>query len=721
MPNTAKLTQEQAAELMERSRRSVRRRADELQPVEGEIARNGKPAPVYDVALLPAEAQRRWAATLHRKVVELVPAAVDAGQLTLALTAPEGPNLSAKDRAKAERRYDAIAPVVDAEKYPALHAQYPRQSALYAFLAGQATAAEKHKVSVRTIRRWIERWRMGGLPGLVRKDRADKGGSKVMTASARALLLKLSLPQKGVYGILRVADMWRVYEEERVWRDAHVTRPMGEFERDKYAEYIDTEGRLAPAAQLPAVAYRTFCTWFQRIPEMIRTLGREGEDAYRDSQEILSHRDYLSLEPMEYVVMDHRVLDLFCMVRDGRAGWKLARPWLTAAIDMRTRKWLGWAIVETPSSDSIAVVLKKVFLNFGLPKELYWDNGKDFRCEWFEGKARKARQAERIADLDPTWCGVLGTLGIRVRHAIPYNARAKLIEANFNRVSNVDRTLPEWCGHKPGARPEHYPELVKRHEAFAAGTAETTPFRTIEEIGRLYDAVLRDLNERPVEGEGMRKVTPLGHGWKCPNEAWEDQIGRVERRSVPADVLHMCFAKRKQITVQHGELRTTHDGQPYFYRMSDGTQRLNLLNGKVVDYAYDPLDMGEGAVYYEDRFFGLVHCVQLRHMGEQGFVEDERARRAARREVRKAILAAVAAAPGISLEERLNRRADVLPDRPGAARVEIPVELPAGVEAAAAADRKEKSFDFRAPADAVNATEAAAPQVDEEFQFFGKS
>ena len=56
---------------------------------------------------------------------------------------------------------------------------------------------------------------------------------------------------------------------------------------------------------------------------------------------------------MDYVVMDHRVLDIFCLV-PVRGGWKLARPWLTAAIDMRTRKWLAWGIFETPSSDAIS-------------------------------------------------------------------------------------------------------------------------------------------------------------------------------------------------------------------------------------------------------------------------------------------------------------------------------------------------------------------------------
>ena len=78
-------------------------------------------------------------------------------------------------------------------------------------------------------------------------------------------------------------------------------------------------------------------------------------------------------------------------MRDGKGVWKLGRPWITAAIDMWTRKWLAWFIVETPSSDSIAAVLKRVFLDHGLPEYCYWDNGRDFRSEWLEGRRTESR------------------------------------------------------------------------------------------------------------------------------------------------------------------------------------------------------------------------------------------------------------------------------------------------------------------------------------------
>jgi transposase InsO family protein len=165
------------------------------------------------------------------------------------------------------------------------------------------------------------------------------------------------------------------------------------------------DGCLLPSAQLPKVSYATFCRQVARIPEVIKTMARGGDDAYRNA-ELISHRDLASILPTDFVVMDHRVLDIFCLVPEWRT-WKLVRPWITAAIDFRTRKWLGWCFVETPSSDSIATVLKQVFVNFGLPKSVYWDNGRDFRSKWFEGRKEQTRPTGAAAELPEKWAGVL--------------------------------------------------------------------------------------------------------------------------------------------------------------------------------------------------------------------------------------------------------------------------------------------------------------------------
>jgi len=385
---------------------------------------------------------------------------------------------------------------------------------------------------------------------------------------------------------------------------------------------------------------------------------------------------------------------------------------------MRTRKWVGWAIVETPSSDSIASVLKRVFLNFGLPVACYWDNGKDFRCQWLEGRAVKEDTA-RVRELETGFRGVLDTLGIRVHHAIVKRARSKIIEPNFGRVGDFDRTLPWWCGHTTAARPaERVDKLLHQHERWTEGANVAAAFPTLEEVAGIYARALEDLNERPMENaEGMNKIVPGGkRGWMCPNEAWELLIGRVEKRMVPEDVLHLCFAKRKLLTVQHGELKTTFGGQTRHYRLVGNPLRLAVLNGCEVEFAYDPLDLQTVAIYHEGRLVGLADCIELRKMGEDSFVEDEKNRQRLRRDTKK-FIAAVHSQIYVPDHEERHARRTVEPRSTPTQQTAVAAIPPAIAEAAVelARDRQAPAAD-EVKVERVEAGEAASS--DDEFNFF---
>lgn len=704
------LRKSEVAELVGRSERWVEQNMRASRSLG--VAKNGREIPGYDLATLPAEAQAAW--TRQEKVIEL-PSLQSAGQIALALTLPQGPNLSDADREEAQRRFAAIEPLVSPDKYPLLWTTQ-RQSKL----AVVNYLAEQHGAKQRTIYHWLKAWKSGGLPALVAKDRADKGKPRILNNAALDFLLAAALPKKGSYGTLSVAEIYRAYQEERAWRASHSGRPLGEFELRKYSRYLDGFGGLSTSAQLPGASYETFRTWFLRIPEVARVMARDGEEAFHNSQEILSFRCLSDIRPMDYVVMDHRRLDFFCLLRD-RAGWKLGRPWLTAAIDMRTRKWLAWVIVENPSSDSIAAVLKRTFLDHGLPASLYWDNGKDFTCEWFEGKAPRTRRASAVGELGTAWRGVLETVGVRVHHAIVKRARSKIIEPNFNNTANFDATLPWYCGHKPTARPERFADLLDRHERWLRGDAAEPAFPTIEQVAAIYDEFLGSLNEREHSGEGMQKITPTGRGWLCPNEAWERLIGQVERRSVPADVIQFAFAKRREVTIRNGEVRTTFGGKQFHYRLADGVS-LMAFNGREIQFGYDPLDLGTVALYCEGRFLGLATCVELRRMGEQAFVQDERDRRAARREVKKFIGAVHNQVPVPDHAQRALRRQAVMPERTAPERqISGDVAVPASIQQAAAADAADKQFSFAAAptgAELIARADQSAYRDDDEFRFF---
>jgi transposase InsO family protein len=668
-------------------------------------AQNGKPRPLFNLEAV--EAERR---TKQRGGGALIPSVAPANAF----------DASQEGQARAADLFQRlVAPIIFPERYAELHARFPRRRQLIEHVAKEGG------VDRRTVERYLARWKseqgQSGVAALARKVREDKGDSRALNRAAQELIVSAILPKPHSYGALSVRDVFRLYQDERAFRESHAGLPLTGSDREKYARYLDAEGRLLPSAQLPKASYQTFVRFVDSVPQPVKTMARKGEDAYRNS-ELLSHRDIASMLPMDYVVMDHRVLDLFCLAPE-RGGWRLMRPWLTAALDMRTRKFLAWVIVETPSSDSIAAVLRQVFAKFGLPEHLYWDNGRDFRCEFFEGSAAQRCTAGAITSLPEKWCGVLESVGVRVTHAIAYNARAKLIEPAFLNVSHFDRTLPEYCGHKPGTRPERLAAMLKEHEAWTAGERSTTPFRTIEEIAYLYSELLgKDLNEREHSGVGMEKVAPFGKAWHCPNSAWEILIKRVERRSISDEQLQIVFGKRRPLTIQHGEATMTFGGRKFHYRLSADPMKLLALEGRRVELGYDALDLSQGAIYSEGLFLGLASCPALRKMGEDSFIEDEIQRRHARKQVKQAIASIHRAVPVPSPEAALDRRRAVAPVRIDPERPERPALLAQPLMDAAAALKAEREFRFdqaSAAIDVVRIPAEAPADESERFNFFG--
>jgi hypothetical protein len=328
------------------------------------------------------------------------------------------------------------------------------------------------------------------MAALVNRDRADKGMRRKSNRALDEFLVGHVIPQRGVFGALTVNEIYRAYLEERNWRSECIGQVLRGPDAEKYASYLDEDGRLSERWRLPNVTCKTLRAYVNAIPEPVRTLARGGLEKYQNTQEILSHRALSDIDPLDFLVGDHRLLDIFCLV-PVRGGWRLARPWATCFIDMRTRRWLGWGLFEVPSSGSIAAVLRKVLIEWGVPKSVYIDNRRDYRSEYLEGKHIRREKTGPVGEFDATWRGVFGTLGIRVIHSIVRRARSKIIEPNFIRLANFDKQLPEYCGHCPSERPERFEAMVKQHGAWVRGERSESPFRTIQEIATLTSVRLK--------------------------------------------------------------------------------------------------------------------------------------------------------------------------------------------------------------------------------------
>jgi hypothetical protein len=109
-------------------------------------------------------------------------------------------------------------------------------------------------------------------------------------------------------------------------------------------------------------------------------------------------------------------------------------------------------------------------------------------------------------------------------------------------------------------------------------------------------------------------------------------------------------------------------------------------------------------------------------MGEDAFVEDERDRRAARRDVKKAITAIHRAVPVPSPETFIARRRAVLPVRRDPERIGRPVQVSQSLAQAAEAMKAEREFHFdQAPAaiEVERITAETPGDGSDTFDFFG--
>ena len=122
---------------------------------------------------------------------------------------------------------------------------------------------------------------------------------------------------------------------------------------------------------------------------------------------------------------------------------------------------------------------------------------------------------------------------------------------------------------------------------------------------------------------------------------------------------------------------------------------------------------------------GIGHCADLRKMGEQEFLADERNRRAARRETKAFIDAAHRNVHIPDHRERADRRREVTPARTEPQqRPAVMVPVSKAIEEGARASASEREFSFAAAPDGaalIRAADASAyADDDSEFNFFSE-
>ena len=297
----------------------------------------------------------------------------------------------------------------------------------------------------------------------------------------------------------------------------------------------------------------------REVSEQSIYLARYGESAWNRKYGNYIDRDYSSVICGEVWVSDHAQIDVACLTQDGNVVF----PWVTAWRDYKSGKWLGWILQSgNPNSDHIFQSFYYAVNEFGLPKDVIIDNGKDYRSKDFAG----GRQFKVETNQRKTR-SMLGELNVNVHFALPYNAQTKPIERDFLKIKEL---LSKHCvGYRGGNVVERPEKLAKEIKA-----GKIIPFEQFKEI--FDDFVINVLNKRPSQGKNLAGLSP--------NQLFNQEFAEKIRPSKDALKL-FCMRTSKTFTIIRNGIKDNELGITYWADWMVSKTRLKVyLRRDVQNY-----------------------------------------------------------------------------------------------------------------------------------------
>lgn len=407
--------------------------------------------------------------------------------------------------------------------------------------------AKQHGLSRATIFRWDRRFRDGGYGALADEPREDCGISRAFADRTEAASFV-----QGKY--LREGLSVRL-TYEALLREWNV---------------LCDDGEAPPC-------YRTVLNYVNSIPPALKIYARDGERAFDTKCQPILVRDF-NLLPNDLWVSDHGKHDVW--VRNdcfpGMAPDAPVRPWLTAFMDMRSRKVVGYVWNATPSSLTIGSALRMAILTHGIPKQVYIDNGKDY---------------EKVGKIgvNPDTDGVFVRLGIDPQYCLPKHPQSKNIESWFSTVRKRfdSKFRPFYCGSSPANRPEECSKALIEHKRYMDGKVNSSPLMPASEfiaMARVYIAEEYNLEYDGHSGKGMKNRTP--------GQVFDEELPAGRRTYPAAEVLDHLLWERKPRKIIEGGVALINSERYEPVAARDTAAMFDFIGREIV-IAYDPLNMGE--------------------------------------------------------------------------------------------------------------------------------
>ena len=144
--------------------------------------------------------------------------------------------------------------------------------------------------------------------------------------------------------------------------------------------WLRTE-EFAQAQGLQWCGYDACCRQLdERIPPELQTQFRDPKE-YRHRYSTYLNQDPEAYKAGERWDGDHSQLDFWCLY-NGRP----IRPWITAWLDWRSRRVVGWVLTDAPNSSTVLAAFRMAMLddaNMGGPDIVWIDLGREYESYMF--------------------------------------------------------------------------------------------------------------------------------------------------------------------------------------------------------------------------------------------------------------------------------------------------------------------------------------------------
>lgn len=335
---------------------------------------------------------------------------------------------------------------------------------------------------------------------------------------------------------------------------------------------------------LPLPSEDTFRRQIKKVPVPVVKYFRNGMKQFEDECLPFLVRQYDFIDSNDIWSADYHTLDM--MVRDDVTG-KVFRPHLITWIDIRSRKVLGLRLCESSNSDGVILAFRDAVMKYGIPKQVYLDNGNEFLVHDFGGRGK--RKTDKNADYGST---ILERMNVEMINAKVKNAKAKVIERSFRKVSEqFSKLYITYCGNRPENRPERHNKVLKN--------VDNIP---------LLSEISRDLRIY-IEGEyNLRDSKAEGLEGKSPNVCYAANL--VVKRTASEEQLNLMLARsaRLQKVNRIGVFVRIGEKKVHFYSEE-------LIQGYFEDQVYvryDSEDLSSVRVYdKEERFIAVAHRLEI--------------------------------------------------------------------------------------------------------------